>query len=175
LWLGPRRLLTANATARPPSPCSRCWEGGGFRLCADGAPARLHSKRWREAELSAFCDAAASSNDFSCWRTRRSSEVAASGQPRSSMAAAVRFCDARRKTGRASASALASMFTPSLARRLLLRANPLAGGIGARPCSWSAARRRSRRLLFPSRSSSYIGMFCAGCRSRGSASMPSSW
>jgi hypothetical protein len=119
--LGPRRLLTDYATAPPPSPRSRCWEGGGFGPWADDAPARLRSERWREAELSACCAAAALSNAFSCWYTRRSSKVDASEQPRSSMAAASRFCDAHRKSGGASASALASMFAPSLARWLLLR------------------------------------------------------
>jgi hypothetical protein len=68
----------------------------------DGAPARPRSECWREAKFSACCAAAASSNNFSCWRTRRSSEVATSGQPRSSMAAAARFCDACRKSGSAS-------------------------------------------------------------------------
>jgi hypothetical protein len=174
-WLGPRRLLTTNAAALPPSPRFRCWEGGGFGPCADGAPARPHSERWQETELSACCATAVSSNAFSCWRTRRSSEVATSGQPRISMAAAARFCDACRKSGGVSASVLASTFAPSLARRLLSRSDPRAGGIGARPCGWSAVERCSHHLPFPSRGSSCTGMSCAGRRSRGSASMPSSW
>jgi hypothetical protein len=74
------------------------------------------------------------SSAISCWHTRHSSEVAGSGQPRSSMAAAVRFWDARRKSGGASASALASAFAPSLARWLLSRAGPHAGDVGAQPC-----------------------------------------
>jgi hypothetical protein len=124
--LGPRRLLTADAAAAPPpSLRSRCREGGRFGPCADGAPTRPRSERWREAEVSACCAAAASSNTFSCWRTRRSSEVAASGQPCSSMAATARFYDARWKSG--GASALASTFTPLLARWLLCG-------------SWSGAR-----------------------------------
>jgi hypothetical protein len=79
--LGPRRLLTADAAAPPLSPHTRCWEGGGFWPWADGAPTRPHSEQWREAELSACCAAAASSSAFSCWHTRRSSEVAASRHP----------------------------------------------------------------------------------------------
>jgi hypothetical protein len=89
--LGTSRLLTADAAALTPSPCPWCWEGGGFRPWVDGAPARPCSERWREAELSACCAAAASSSAFSCWHTRRSSEVAGSGQLHSSMAAAARF------------------------------------------------------------------------------------
>jgi hypothetical protein len=103
--------------------------------CVDGAPARLRFERWREAELSACCAAAASSSAFSCWRTRCSSEVAASGQPRNNMAVVARFWDAHRKSGGASASALASTFAPSLARQLL----SCASGVGVRPCGWSAA------------------------------------
>jgi hypothetical protein len=153
--------------APPPSPRSQCWEGGGFGPCADGAPASPRSERWCEAELSACCAAAASSSAFSCWRTRRSSEVAASGQPRSSMAAAARFCDACLKSGGASGSALASMFAPSLARRLLSHAGLHVGGIGARPCGRSAVGRRSCRSSFPSQGSSYTGMSCAGRRLHG--------
>jgi hypothetical protein len=113
-------------------------EGGGFGPCADGAPSCPRSERWRKAELSACCAAAASSNAFSCWRTRLSSEVTA----------AARFCDARRKTG--GTSALASTFTPSLVRRLLSRADPRAGGVGVRSCGCSAAGQCSRRSPFPS-------------------------
>jgi hypothetical protein len=83
--------LTADAAAPTPSPRSRCWEEGGFVPWADGAPARPCSERWCEAELSTCCAATASSSTFSCCRTPRSSEVAGSGQPRSSMAAAARF------------------------------------------------------------------------------------
>jgi hypothetical protein len=50
--------------APPPSPRSRCWEGGGFGLCADGAPARPLSEHWREAQHSACCAAVSSSNAF---------------------------------------------------------------------------------------------------------------
>jgi hypothetical protein len=114
--VGPKTLLAADAAAPPPSPRSRCWEGGGFRPWVDGAPARPRSECWHEAELSACCAAAASSSAFSCWRTRRSSEVAASRQPHNSMATAVRFWDAHRKIGGASASLLVSTFAPSLAR-----------------------------------------------------------
>jgi hypothetical protein len=89
--LGPSRLLAADAAAPTPSPHPWCWEGGGFGPWADGTPGRPHSERWREAELSACCAAATSSSAFSCWRTRRSSEVTGSGQPRSSMAAVARF------------------------------------------------------------------------------------
>jgi hypothetical protein len=132
-------------------------------------------ERWREAELFA-CAAAASSSAFSCWRTRCSSEVAASEQPRSNIAVMVRFCDARLKSGRASASALAlaSMLAPSLARRSLLRVGPRYGGVGARARGCSATGRRSRRSLFPSRGYSCTGMSYAGCRSRGSGSILSS-
>jgi hypothetical protein len=84
-----------------------------------------------------------------------------------------RFCDARLKSG--GALALASMFAPSLARRLLWRVGPRAGGIGARARSCSAPGRRSRRSPFPSRGSSCTGISCAGRRSWGSASIPSSW
>jgi hypothetical protein len=133
--LGPRRLLTADAAAPTPSPRPCCCEGGGFELWADGTPARPRSERWREAELSACCVAAASSNAFNCWRIRHSSEVAGSGQPRSSLAAAARFWDAHRKRGGASASA----FTPPLARRLLSGSGTCAGGVGARPRGWSTA------------------------------------
>jgi hypothetical protein len=132
--LGPRGLLTTDVAALPPSPRSRCWEGGGFGPCADGAPARPRSERWREAELLACCDTAASSNTFSYWRTRRSSEVVASGQPRSSMAIVARFCDTRRKSGGASASAFESMSAPFLVCQLLSRASPCSGGVGARSC-----------------------------------------
>jgi hypothetical protein len=172
---GPRRLLTVDVAAPPPSLHSRCWEGGGFGPCADSAPAHLRSERWRETELSSCCTAAASSSAFSCWRTRRSSEVAASGQPRSRMAVVARFCDARPKSGGASASVLASTFAPSLARRLLSRVGPHAGAVGARARNYSAARRRSRRSPLPSRGSSCIGISCVGRRSQGSASIPSSW
>jgi hypothetical protein len=173
--LGPRLFLTAGVAAPPPSPRSRCWEGGGFGPCADGVAARPRSERWSEDELSACCAAAASSNAFSCWRTRRSSEVAASRQPRGNMAAAARFCDAHRKSGRASLSAFVSTFVPSLARQLLPRAGPRACDVGAWSCGWSAAGRRSCWLPFPSRGSSCTGMSCAGCWSRGSASMPALW
>jgi hypothetical protein len=77
--LGPRQLLTADVAAPTPTPRSRCWEGGGFRSWADDAPARPRSERLCEVELSA------------CWRTRHSSEVAGSREPRSSMAAVARF------------------------------------------------------------------------------------
>jgi hypothetical protein len=130
--LGPRRLLTADAEAPTLSSRAWCWERGGFGLWVDGAPARPRSERWREAELSACCAAAASSSAFSCWRTRRSSEVASSGQPRISMATAVRFWDAHRKSG--GASTFASAFAPPLAHRLLSGSGPHAGGVGARPC-----------------------------------------
>jgi hypothetical protein len=148
--------------------------GGGFGLCADGAPARPHSEHWHEAELSACCAVSASSSAFSCWRTRRSSEVATSGQLCSSMAATARFCDTRQKSGGPSASALPSTFTPSLARRLLSRSGLRADGVGAQSCGYSAAGRRSRRSSFPSRGPSCMRMSCAGRWSQGSASMPSS-
>jgi hypothetical protein len=109
--------------------------------------------------------------------------------PGSSMAAATRFWDARRKSGGASALA----FAPSLARRLLSGSGAHAGGVGARPHGWSAAGRHSRRLPFSSRGSPCTGTSCtrrrspfpswawpctstpyAGCRSRGSASTSSS-
>jgi hypothetical protein len=149
--------------------------GGRFELCADDAPARPRSERWHEAELSACCAAAASSSAFSCWRTRRSSEVAASGQLCSSMAATARFCDTRQKSGGLSASALPSMFTPSLARWLLSRSGPRGDGVGVQSCGYSAAGRRSCQSSFPSRGPSCMRMSCAGRWSQGSASMPSSW
>jgi hypothetical protein len=52
---------------------------------------------------------------------------------------------------------------------------PTCRGVGARPCGWSAAGRRSRRLPFPSRGNPCTGTSYAGCRSRGSASTLSSW
>jgi hypothetical protein len=76
--------------------------GDGFGPCADVATPRPRSDRWREAELSACCTAAASSSVLSCWCTHLSLEVAASGQPRGKMAAAAMFCDARLKSGVAS-------------------------------------------------------------------------
>jgi hypothetical protein len=106
--------------------------------CADGAPVRPRSKCWREAELSACCAAAAaSSSTFNCWHTRRSSEVVASGQSRSNMDAVVRFCNARLKSGGASASvlALASKLVPSS------RVRPQAGGVGVRAHGCWTARR----------------------------------
>jgi hypothetical protein len=69
---------------------------------------------------------------FSSWRTRRSLEVAASGQPLNSMAAMARFCNAPLKSGGVSALSLALMFAPSLACRLLSRVGPRASGVGAR-------------------------------------------
>jgi hypothetical protein len=90
-------------------------------------------------------------------------------------AAAARFWDTRQKSGRASASVLASMFALSLAHWFLSRAGPHAGGVGARPCGWSVAGRCSRRSSFPSRGSSCTGMSCVGRRSQGSASIPSYW
>jgi hypothetical protein len=91
-------------------------EGGGFGSWDDGALARARSERCRELELSACCAVVASSSAFSCWCTRRSSEVVSSVQPHGSMAAAARFWDARRKSG--GASAFASAFAPPLARRM---------------------------------------------------------
>jgi hypothetical protein len=88
---GPRQILTADVTAPTPSPRPWCWDGGGFRPWADGALARPHSERWREVKLSTCCVAAASSSAFNCWRTRHSSVVAGSGQPRTSMAVVARF------------------------------------------------------------------------------------
>jgi hypothetical protein len=84
------------------------------------------------------------------------------------MAAVVRFCDARLKSGRASASALAlaSMLAPSLARRSLLRVGPRSGGVGARARGCLAAERHSWRSPFPSR-----GYSCTGT----SASSSSGW
>jgi hypothetical protein len=111
--------LTPNhdAVTATPSPCPCCRGGGGFGPCADGAPARPRSEHCRKAELSVCCATAASSRAFNCWRTHRSSEVAGSGQPRSSMAATARFWDARWKGGGASTSGLA--FAPPLACQLL--------------------------------------------------------
>jgi hypothetical protein len=83
-----------------------------IRPWADGAPARPCSERWREAELSACCATTASSSPFSYWCTRRSSEVAAFGQARTSMAVAARFWDTHRKSGGASASTLVSRSCP---------------------------------------------------------------
>jgi hypothetical protein len=91
--------------------------GGGFQRCAEDAAPRPRSNRWREAELSACCAAATSSSVLSYWCTRLSSEVAASGQPCSNMAAAARLCDTLLKSSGASPPALALMFALSLARR----------------------------------------------------------
>jgi hypothetical protein len=77
--LGSRRHLTTDAVAATPSPRPWCWEGSGFGPWADGAAARPRSERWCEAELSVCCSAAASNSAFSCWRTRRCSEVEAPG------------------------------------------------------------------------------------------------
>jgi hypothetical protein len=85
------------------------------------------SERWREAELSACCAAADSSSAFNCSYTRRSSEVASSRQPHSSMAIVAKFWDARRKSG--SASTLA--FAPPSACRLLSGSGARADGVGA--------------------------------------------
>jgi hypothetical protein len=100
-----------------------------FGPWADGAPTCPRSERWREAELSTCWAAAALSNAFNCSHTRRSSEVAGSVQPSSSMATAARFWDACRKSGGASALT----FAPSLARRLLSGSGAHAGGVGAQP------------------------------------------
>jgi hypothetical protein len=132
--VGPKTTLDRRCHGSNSLPVLSMLEGVGFRPWADGAPAHPRYERWREAELSACCAAAASSNAFSCWRTRRFSEVVGSGQPRSSMASAARLWDTHRKSGGASASVLASTFAPLLARRLLSRAGPRAGGVGARPC-----------------------------------------
>jgi hypothetical protein len=133
--LGRRRPLTADVATPPPSPHSGCWEGGGFRPCADDAPTHPRSDCWHVAELFACCAATASTNAFSCWHTHRSSKVAASGQPRSSIATAARFCDARRKSSGASTSVLASMYAPLLAHQLLSCAGPRTNGVGTRACS----------------------------------------
>jgi hypothetical protein len=106
------------------------------------------------------------------------------------MAAAAGFWNARRKSGGASALA----FAPSLVHRLLSGSGAPAGGIGAQPHGWFAAGQCSRRLPFSPRGSPYTGTSCtvhrlpfpswawpctgapcASCRSRGSASTPSSW
>jgi hypothetical protein len=114
----------------------------------------LVASAWREVELSACCAAAASSSTFNCWHTHRSLEVAAFGQPRGSMAAAVRFCDARLKSGGVSASALAlalvSTLAPSLAHRSLSRFVPVPavsghGPVAARQLGSARIARRSPR------------------------------
>jgi hypothetical protein len=87
----------------------------------DGAPTHPRFERWCESELFACCVVAASSSAFSCWCTRRFSEVAASGQPHSNMAVAARFRDGRLKSSEASTSVLVSMLVPSLARQSLSR------------------------------------------------------
>jgi hypothetical protein len=101
---------------------------------ADSGHGRMgpRSEHWREAELFACCITAASSSTLSYWRTHRSSEVAGSEHPRSSMAAAARFWDAPQKSGGTSASALA--FVPSLARQSLSHASSRTSSVGARPC-----------------------------------------
>jgi hypothetical protein len=76
------------------------------------------------------------------------------------------------QSGGASPSELASMFTPSLARRSLLRVCPRAGGIRAWARGCSAVGLRSCRSPFPSRGCSYTGINYragsgAGCRLRG--------
>jgi hypothetical protein len=91
------------------------------------------------------------------------------------MTAAARFWDAHRKSGGVSVLVFASMFTPTLPRQLLSGTGPRAGGVGARPCSWSTVGRRSRRSAFPSRGSPCIGTSCVGCRSQVLTSAPSSW
>jgi hypothetical protein len=64
--VGPKAASDRRVAAPPPSPHSRCWEGGGFRPCADSAPALPRSEHCREAEPSVCCVAALSSNNFSC-------------------------------------------------------------------------------------------------------------
>jgi hypothetical protein len=153
--------------------------GGWVRRCAEGAAFRPRSDSWLEAELSACCATANSSSALSCWRTCLSSEVAASGQPHNSMAAAARFCDARLKSGGASPPTLVSTFAPSLARRSLSCVRSRAGGVGARARGCLSMGRRSCRSLFPSRRCSCTGTCCgasngAGCWLRGSWSSSSS-
>jgi hypothetical protein len=133
----PEPALDYRCHRTAPFPAILMSRGGRFRSCADGAPARPCSDRWREAELSACCIAAALSSAVSCWHTRLSSEVATSGQLRSNMATAARFCDACLNSDRASLSVLASTFAPSLVHRSLLRVCPRAGGVRvrARGCS----------------------------------------
>jgi hypothetical protein len=65
------------------------------------------------------------------------------------MTAAARFWDAHRKSGGVSVLVFASMFTPTLARQLLSGTGPRAGGVGAQPCGWSAAGRRSHQSPSP--------------------------
>jgi hypothetical protein len=187
--VGPETALDRRRRSPDSVPLSLLLRRRRVQPWADGAPAHPRSERWREAELSTCWAATASSSAFNCSRTRRSSEVAGSGQPRRSMATAARFWDARQKSGGASTSA----FAPSLVRRFLSGSVARAGGVGARPRGWSAAGWHSRRLPFSSRGSpctrtSCTGRRspfpswawpctstpCAGCHSRGSASMPSS-
>jgi hypothetical protein len=126
--------LTLDCRCCRPDPFSIVlMPGGGFEPCVDGAvpaAARPRSDRWHDSELSACCATAASSSALSCWHTCLSLEVAASRQPRSKMAAAAKFCDARLKSSGASPLALASTFTPLLARRSLSWVRPQAGGVG---------------------------------------------
>jgi hypothetical protein len=114
--LGPRRLLTADVAAPPPSLRSRCWEGGGFGSWADGRwcfcpPALGTLARGRALDL--LC----------CRRLEQCLQLLAHSSllgGRCLWAAAQehgrngRFCDTRRKRGGASASVFASMFAPLL-------------------------------------------------------------
>jgi hypothetical protein len=126
--VGPELTLDRRRRGSDSIPLSLVQRSRWIRA-ADDALARPRSERWHEAELSACCAAAASSNAFNCSRTHRSSEVAGSRQPRSSMAAAAKFWDARRKSG----SASAPTFAPPLTLRLS-GSGARAGGVCARPC-----------------------------------------
>jgi hypothetical protein len=179
--LGPKRLLTAEAAAPAPPPWPRCHGGDGSWRCTEGAAPRSRADHWCEAELSACCAAAALSSALSSWNTRLSLEVATSGQPRSSIAATARFCDAHLKSGGVSSLVLpfASTFAPSLVCRLSSCVRPRANGVRARTLGCSKAGRRSCRSSFPSQRCSCTGTCCdAGCgvgrRLQGPWSSPSS-
>jgi hypothetical protein len=68
------------------------------------------------------------------------------------MDVAARFCDARLKSGGASASALAlaSTLAPSLVHRSLSRVRPRAGGVDAWALGCSAVGQHSRHSQIPS-------------------------
>jgi hypothetical protein len=181
-WLGPRRLLTVDVATPTPSLRSPCREGGRFGPWADGAPACLRSERWREAELSACCAAAASSSAFSCWRTCRSSEVAGSEVLR-------RPLEEWEGVGvnvgvdvRASIGTSVVVGRRPACRQCRLAVVRLMGSRTAlapvavpltHPCTGTSCA--GRRSPFPSRGRPCTGTPCAGCRSRALASTPSSW
>jgi hypothetical protein len=108
---------------------------------------------------------------LSCCRTLLSSDVAGSGQSRSSIAATARFCDAHMKSGGASPSA----FTPSSACRLLSQERPRIGGVDEQARDNTVAGWHSCRSSLPSRHCSCTGTYCGFGSGFCGQSSPSSW